>query len=228
MPKVIKKRIEKKPEHEGDIRETVEDIRERLKERQKTLVYALLIFGVLVITIGGFFIYSKVNTSKALELQYEGYRLFYGDTQAAQFMTPADRYKNALEKFKQSYAAKKNPVVLLYIANSHYELGNYDEAIKSLKDLTSRYSDPKIVPLAYYKLAMAYIKKGDMNSALNTLNNLASIKDSPLQDMALFESGKLLEAMGKPDEAKAKYKELVSKFPKSALADQAKAKLGES
>lgn len=46
MPKAIKKRTEKKIHKEGDISETVVDIREKLKERQRTLVYSLLVFGV--------------------------------------------------------------------------------------------------------------------------------------------------------------------------------------
>jgi TolA-binding protein len=44
--------------------------------------------------------------------------------------------------------------------------------------------------------------------------------------MALLESAKLMESMGKTAEAKAKYKELTDKFPKSILAVEAKAKLG--
>lgn len=73
---------------------------------------------------------------------------------------------------------------------------------------------------------MAYISKNDMNSAINTFNTLISIKDGLLQDMALFESGKTLEAMGKTDEAKSKYNELINKFPTSALVSEAKTKIG--
>ncbi|MBI3592719.1 MAG: tetratricopeptide repeat protein [Nitrospirae bacterium] len=226
MPKAIKKRTEKKIHKEGDISETVVDIREKLKERQRTLVYSLLVFGVVVIAVSSFFIYNKVTTSKALELEYEGYKIFYGESQA-QIAPPADRFKNALEKFKASYAARKNPAVLLYIANCYYELGNLDETLKTLKDLTTQYSDPKIISLAYYKMAMTYVRKGDMTNALNTLNSLASIKDSPLQDMALLESGKILESMGKTDDARKKYNELINKFPKSSLVNEAQTRVGK-
>ncbi|MEW5746106.1 MAG: tetratricopeptide repeat protein [Nitrospirota bacterium] len=225
MPRPIKKYVKKSDYEETDIRETVEDIRERLKGQQRTLIYALLAFGIVVIAVGGFYIYHSVSTSRAEELRYEGYKLFHGMTQAP-FAAPAERYKSALEKFKESYATRKNPATLLYIANSHYELGNYDEAITTLKELTARYSDPRIMPLATYKLGMTYLKKGDVNNALTTFNNLAAIKDSPFQDMALLESGKILESMGKTEEAKAKYQELVNKFPRSAAVSEAKARLG--
>ncbi|MBZ0157178.1 MAG: tetratricopeptide repeat protein [Alphaproteobacteria bacterium] len=225
MPKVIKKRLAGKSQNEETLSETVVDLRERLKERQKTLVYGLIAFGAVVLLVVAVMVYTRVTTSKAAALQTEGYRIFFGET-TIQYTSPADRYKSALEKFQKAYDTKKSPVTLLYIANSYYELGNYDEAIKTLKDLTSRYSDLRIVSLAHYKLSSAYLKKGDANSALTTLTNLAGIKDSPLQDLALLESGKVLETMGKKEEAKAKYKELIDKFPKSSLVPEARARLG--
>ena len=225
MPKAIKKRVSRKTEGDDNIGETVADIRKKFQERQSTLVYALIIFGLIVISVCAFVVYTRASTAKALEMEYEGYKIFTGAT-ATQYASPADRFKDALEKFKASFAAKKSPTALLNIANCNYELGNLDEALKTLKELTDQYSDPKITSLAYYKMAMTYIRKGDLNSALNTFGIISSIKDAPLQDMALFESGKTLESMGKPEEAKGKYKELINKFPKSPLADEANSRLG--
>lgn len=227
MPKAIKRRTEKKViVTEEDLRETVVDIRQRLKERQRTLVYAVTVFIVLAISIGGFVVYKKTSLNKALELELEGYRLFHGDYQA-RIMPPSERYKQALEMFKKSYATRKRPDALLYIANCQYELGNYDEAIKTLKELNKQFSDPKVISLSYYKMAMSYVKKGDMDNALASLKNILSIKDIPFQDMALLETGKILELSGKTEDAKNTYRELINKFPKSALLNEAKARLGE-
>ncbi len=224
MPKTIKKRAAKKPDNEGSLAESVTDMRKKLKESQRTLVYSFLVCAAVIIAAGSFFFYYRANAAKAAEMQYEGYKIFSGTT-TEPYASPQDRFKAALEKFRSSYAEKNNPTVLLYIANCNYELGNFDEAIKTLNELTNRYSDSKITSLAYYKLAMTYIRKGDLNSALNTFNTLSSIKDAPLVDMALFESGKVLESMGKTEEAKNKYKELINKFPKSPLLNAAKARL---
>lgn len=226
MPKPIKKRSEKKASSDEDIKETIVDIRQRLKERQRTLVYYAGIFLVLAISVVAFTVYKKASTSKALELELEGYKLFYGDYQAG-LMPPAERYQKAIEMFKKSYASKKKPDVLLYIANCYYELGNYDDAIKTLNDLTAQFSETAIISLAYYKMAMAYVKKGDMDGALTALKNLLSIKNSALQDMALLESGKILESTGKTEEAKNRYRELINKFPKSPLLSEARTRLGE-
>lgn len=226
MPKIIKRRAEKKSRKEEDIRDTVVDIRERLKQRQRTLVYIAIVFVAVTLSVSGLFIYKKASTNKALALELEGYRLFYGDYQG-QAALPAERYKKALEKFKESYKAKKRPNMLLYIANCHYESGGYDEAIKTLKELTSQFPDSKVTSIAYYKMAMAYVKKGEMDNALAALKQIISVKDSALQDMALLEAGKILELSGKTEDAKNNYKELINKFPKSALINEAKARMGE-
>jgi len=95
-----------------------------------------------------------------------------------------------------------------------------------LKDFTQKYSsDKRFIPLAYQKMASVYIKKGDMNEALKTLDTLYALPGDTLKDLALLESGKLLEKQGKPDEAKKKYDELTKKFPSSPYKDEAAAKL---
>ncbi|BCB97319.1 tetratricopeptide repeat domain protein [Dissulfurispira thermophila] len=228
MPKPIKKRTEKKiTTTEENLKETVGDIRQRLKQRQRTLIYAFTIFIALTISITGFVVYKKTSSDRAAELELEGYRLFYGDYNT-QIIPSAERYKRALEIFKKSYTSRKKSDVLLYIANCYYELGNYDESIKTLKELVNQFSDPKILSLAYYKMSFAYIKKGDMSSAIDSLNNILNIKDIPLQDMALLETAKMLELSGKTEDAKNKYKELINKFPKSALLNEARARLENS
>lgn len=227
MPKIIKKRIEKKT-HPGEeeLKETVEDIRGKLKERQRTLVYGAVIFFIAVISIVTFTVYQKTSSTKALELELEAYKLFYGDYQIS-LILPSERYQKALDLFKKSYEIKKKPNTLLYMANCNYELGNYDETIKNLNNLVNKFSDPKIVSLAYYKMAMAYSKKGDMDNAIATLKTILGIKNGALQDLALLEAGKLLEFTGKIEDAKSKYRELIAKFPKSELLNEAKMRLGE-
>ncbi len=227
MPKIIKKRISRKAQGGDNIGETVADIRKKFQQRQSTLVYAAVIFGLIVISVGAFVVYNRTTTARALEMEYEGYKILSGST-TTPYASPADRFKDALEKFKASFASKKRPTALLNIANCYYELGNLDEALKTLKELTDQYSDTKITSLAYYKMAMTYIRKGDLNSALNTFGIISSIKDAPLQDMALFESGKTLESIGKTEEAKSKYKELINKFPKSPLVNNANLRLGST
>ena len=226
MPKIIKKRSENFNSSDEGLRDTVEDIRSRIKERQRMLVIGLAVFLVVLISVGAFFIYNKSQGDKAAGLQREAYGLFYNEN-AAQPAIEGENYKKALALFRESYNLKKKADVLLYIAYCQYELGSYDDTVKTLKDLNGKFTDPRIVPLSYYKMAEAYLKKGDNTNALAALNTLAGLPDGIYRDMALMESGKILASQGKTAEAKEKYKELIAKYPNSALASEAKSGLGE-
>lgn len=226
MPDIRKKQSDRKTTPEKEIQETIENIKERLKYRQRNLIISVIAFIVIISSITGFVIYNKYASDKAASLEYEGYKLLYAKDQAKLGISE-DRYKKALEKFKESYSTKKSPNVLYYIANCYYEMGDYDESIKTLQELISRFSEPQIVSYSYYKLAMAYIKKNDTENALNSLRSLAKLKDGVFQDLALIEVAKILETTGKPEEAKESYKEIIEKYPKSVFINQAKAKFGE-
>lgn len=223
MPKIIKKRVEGKSRSEGNIVETVIDIRQRLKEKQRTMVYFVVTFLFAVSAIVALTVYIRTNTSRALELEAEGQKLFYSLSRA-ESAAPSESYRKALEIFKKSYETKKRPLVLLHIANCYYAIGNYDETIKTLTELNSKGSDQNLLSLSYYKMAAAYTKKGDMDNALKAYDNIASLKGGALQDVALLESGKILDAMGKSDEAKKKYKELTDRFSKSLAVNESSGK----
>jgi TolA-binding protein len=75
-------------------------------------------------------------------------------------------------------------------------------------------------------MAMAYIQKGDTDSALNILLELTRINNAPLRDLALMESGLILESLGKTEDAQGKYRELIERFPESAFLNEAKIRLG--
>lgn len=226
MPRIIKKQVEKKTTTEKEVHETLTDIKERLQHQQKMLIISVVAFLVIIGSAVGYILYNKSASNKASLLEYEGYKIYYGQFQANPDLSP-ERYKKALEKFKESYNTKKNPNVLFYIANCYYEMGDYEEAIKNLKDLTSRFSEPQIVSYSYYKMAMAYLRKNDTDNALSSLKTLSKYKEGVLQDVALIESARILEAKGKIEEAKGNYKELIEKYPHSPFLNEAKIKVGE-
>jgi predicted negative regulator of RcsB-dependent stress response len=226
MPKAIKKRIPKKTaDAETEVKERLSTLRDTLRERQKTAVKIGAGILVVIIAVASFFIYSHNAAKKAQEYEYQAYNIFY----SAERMPPADRegqYKKAMEMFKKAYETRKSPVSLFYTAACYQELGNNDEALKTLKEFTLKYAGEKrFIPLAYQKMATIYIRKGDMNEALKTLETLYAMPGDTFKDLALLESGKLLEKQGKADEAKKKYEELTKRFPSSPYKDEAAAKL---
>jgi len=226
MPKAIKKRIPKKTaDAETEVKERISTLRDTLRERQKMAIKIGAGILVVIIAVAGFFIYSHNTGKKAQGYEYQAYKIFYSAARVP--LTDREgQYKKALEMFNKAYGTRKSPVSLFYIAACYYELGKYEDALKTLKDFTQNYAGEKrFIPLAYQKMATVYIKKGDMNEALKTLETLSALPGDILKDLALLESGKLLEKQGKQDEAKKKYEELTRKFPDSPYKDEAAAKL---
>jgi predicted negative regulator of RcsB-dependent stress response len=227
MPKAIKKKIPKKTAPtEAEVTERLSSLKDTLKERQRT---ALQIGGavlVIVIALVSFLVYSHTSQKKARMLEYQAYKIYYSNPAPAS--NREELYKKAQDVFKKAYDTKKSPLSLFYIASCYYELGNYEEALKTLKDFAQRYSnDDRFIPLVYQKMAMTYIKKGDLNEAKKTLDALYNLKGDIYKDLALMEYGRLLEKEGKLDEAKKKYEELTKKFPDSPFVNEAKARLQE-
>lgn len=215
-------KFSKKPKTEEEkIINTVSTFKEQFKEKQKNLIYVLVCFLAVIIIVSGVFIYMTTSKTKAAELEAEGYKYFYsarGDNAPAM-------YSKALETFKNAYNTKKSAYSLFYIANCYVELGKIDDAIQSLNELVQKFSDPINLSLAYNKLSSLYLKKGDPQKALESLDKLKKLKDATLKDVAYMQSALILESLGKPEEAKTQYKELIDKFPTSILSAQAKAKL---
>jgi|WetSurSiteA1Bulk_404760.scaffolds.fasta_scaffold13925_2 predicted negative regulator of RcsB-dependent stress response len=225
MPKAIKKRITKKTSTtEEEVQDKLSGLKVTMRERRKTVFQYGAIVLIVILAAASFFIYTSYAQKKSQELSYEGYKTFYNIPKTP--MSKEEQYQKALDMFQKSYNTKKSPVSLFYIAACYYELGRYDDALKSLKDFTGQYSsDAQFIPLAYQKMSTIYVKKGDMKEAKKTLDTLYNFKGDIYKDFALIEYARLLEKEGKGDEAKKKYEELSTKYPNSPFIDEAKTKL---
>ncbi len=226
MPKVIKKRVSKRDD-DAEVEEKLSSLRDTIMDQQRTAIKYGAAVIIVIIAVVGLIAYSSFSQSKAQGLAYEGYKIYYSNPQAEPAVKE-DQYKKALELFKKAYDKKSSPFSLYYIAACYYDLGKYDDALKTLKEFTQKYSNDQVyAPLAYQKMVLAYLKKGDANEAEKALQALYNLKGDVSKDFALMEYGKLLEKQGKAEEAKKKYDELVKKFPNSPFAAEIKTKLGE-
>jgi predicted negative regulator of RcsB-dependent stress response len=227
MPK-IKKRVSKKPSAtEADVKNKLISIKDSFKSRQKTALKFGAGILIICIAIASFFLYYYFSQKKAKTFEYEAYKIYYNDYQKSP-LNKEERYKDALDLFKKAYDNKKTPLSLFYISACYYELGKYDDALKTLKDFIKTFPhEDSYLPLVYQKMAVIYIKKGDNDEAMKTLDTLMNLKNDIYKDFALMEYGRLFEKEGKSDDAKKKFKELVTRFPDSPFIDEAKAKLSE-
>jgi predicted negative regulator of RcsB-dependent stress response len=205
--------------------DTVDDIRSRIKDRKKTVIIISAVVLLALLATGGIYMYGKDRTKKADSLRSDAYQAF-----SVTLMQPAaasaDNYKKARSLFRESYDVKARADVLLFIAYCNYGLGDYDEAIKDLTELTSKYRDSAVLPLAYYKLSEAYLKKNDQAAALAALGSIEAL-NAGYMDMAVMQAARILDLQGKTAEAKARYNELVTKYPDSAYAKEAKTRAAQ-
>ncbi len=227
MPRAIKKKASKKNiGSEVEITSVLENMRDTLKKKQKTvLTYSLIALSAAVV-LAVIIFYQHTADQKSRELENRAYNVYYNLYQN-KVMTKQEQYQQALDLFQQAYSKQKSPRVLLYIASSYFELGKYDDALKTLNTFTKKHANAKdLLPIAYQKIAAIQFIKGDNEAALKTLDTIYK-SGGIYQDYALIESGRILEKEGKKEEAAAKYRELILKFPDSPFAEEAKTKLGE-
>ncbi|MFA4830041.1 MAG: tetratricopeptide repeat protein [Thermodesulfovibrionales bacterium] len=227
MPKPIKRKVVKKTASEIEVRGVISRLKESATKKKSLVMAGAGAIFIFAGAIAGSFIYNSTMKNKAEKLEYEAYKMYYGLYQT-QPVAGEEQYKKSLEMFKKAYDTKKSPVSLFYIANCYYEMGRYDEALNALRELNQKFpDDERFVPLSYYKMAMASLKKGSNEEALKYLDILYRYKTGTYKDLSLIESGKILEAMGKADDAKRKYEELTKNFPQSPFAEEAQIKIGE-
>ena len=228
MPKAIKKRVKKKDVvATADVAHRLSDIKDRLREKQKTLLTYGITAVVIALAVAGMLLYRYNADERARQLEYEGYKAYYNQYSKIP-LSSQERYQKAVDFFKQAYSIRKSPRSLLYMATSYYELGRYDEALNVLNDFIKQYpSEKDLLPLAYEKLAAVQMKKGNTPEALKTLDTLYKLPGAIYKDTALFESAGILEGEGKKEEALSKYKEITEKFKDSPYYEEAKSKLGE-
>jgi len=228
MPKPIKKKIVKKPiDTETEVKEKITSFKDTLKQRQKTAMMIIIISLIVLAGIAGYLSYYYTSKHKAEKLEAEAYKAYYSTNQTSGDANK--KYYSALELFKKAYSTSKSPFSLYYIASCYYELNQYDDALKTLSEFKARFADnDKYIPLVYQKIATIYIKKGNLEKAMTTLNELYKLKGDIYKDFALIEYGKILEKKGNLEEAKKKYKELVTKYPNSPFKDEAIKRIGET
>ncbi len=108
------------------------------------------------------------------------------------------------------------------------DAGKYDEAMAAYQKF-AKSSAPELLRMAalegvaYCQEAKALANKdvgarqAGLETALQSFANLQPAAGGPMRDYSLYHQGRLLVAMGKIDEGKAKYRQVLSEEPDSSL-----------
>lgn len=227
MPKAIKKKKAKKKKPETvEIKNTAMEALEIIKEKKRLSIYIAAALGIVIILIAGFVFYSSSLKKKAYSFELEAYNYYYNSNLKVS-LPDKERMNKSLELFQESFKIKPSPVTQFYIGNCYYNIGEYDNAVKTYLDFIDRYKNKhEILPLVYQKLSSAYLKTGKADEAVKILNTLAKFRNGIFRDTALALEARYYETDGNHEEAIKKYEELAKDFPRSPWAVEAMSKTG--
>jgi tetratricopeptide (TPR) repeat protein len=188
---------------------------------QKPLIGAIV--AVLVIG-GGWFAYQnyvvKPKEEKAAEALFKAEQYFALDSSKL-VLNGDGQSKGVLNVISNFGGTKAANLAHYYAGISYLKLGEFENAVKHLKDFSS---DAKQVQLlATGCLGDAYAELNKKEEAIDAYKKAAStfIEDEANSSEYLFRAALLLETTGKNDDALALYKELKAKFPKTDKGFQA-------
>lgn len=226
MPQSIKKRPPKtKKAGTPDIL-VYSELKEGIARRRKTLLVSVAAAVAVLALAAGLYLHHAHVVGRANDYNARGYSIFYGLSPE----TPASgaaRYGQALSWFEKANDARASAYSLYYIGACQYELGQYGAAVKTLSGVVSLYAgNAQFVSLSLYKIAMIELRLGKKDEALKYLRMMENSRFDALKDMAYYEDARLLESMGKKDEAEQKFRELLHKFPQSPYAIAVEAREG--
>ena len=245
--KVIRKKI---PMGTDDFVTSKSKIFKYISENFKTVVIGTSVIGVVLISYIGWGTYSGQRDQKAADALNAAMKVYQAKIEPAgttpdTFKTVDDKYRATVTKFmeiaKSNKGRRLEEVALLYSANAHYNLKEYDKAIEIYNRLLFKIEreDPslhgnineiKVSPgiirdSAVYGIAYSYEQKGDLKKAVEFQTTLTSSKDTHLREMGLYALGRLYEKSNDKAKALETYQKVISDFPESPNISKIKEKV---
>lgn len=196
---------------------------------QKQITIALT---VVVLAVGGWFGYKnfvqKPKAAKAVEAIYKAEEYYAMDS--LQKALNGDGINAGFVKIIKDYGGTETGnLARFYAANCYLRLGDFNNAVKHLKDFST--SQKMVQARAYKLLADAYSELGKNEEAIENYKKASNYFPEDFHTSAeyLFMAASLAERSGKTNEAIELYKEVREKFPDTVAereADKYLAKLG--
>ncbi len=191
---------------------------------------ALGAFLVLVIVGITSLYFLKKSGDKAFSLLQEG---------MAKYQTllktegPDKAYKGAegdFQRIVKNYSQRQGGILArLYYADMCYAAKDYDKAITLYKPLILAFKDePFFKNLVLSGLGYCYEAKKDYKTASGYFEMLATAKDYPVKDEALFNLGELYAAIGNKEKSINAFKKILSDYPESIYSEIVREKLSEN
>lgn len=160
----------------------------------------------------------RVNNDLTIALERQGKE---GKEREAALSTAADAYKYIRGNMSSTSAA---PWILFQMGTVHYNLKNYDEAVRAYNDFLHTYSGHPIAPLVRQSLGYAYEEKGLLPEAIKQFEHIAKYNNF-LAVQARLDSGRCYENLGQTNDAIRSYTRVVELSPNSNWSTMAQDRL---
>ncbi len=203
----------KHPAHLQEEKNPVEKIQQSWDKYGKQAGYAL--FAIILI-VGGYLGYkymiSDPNEKKATEAMFRAEEYFRMDS--ASLALKGDNTNAGFLKILNKYGGTKAANLAgFYAGNCYLKLGDFNNAVKYLKDFST--SDKLVQIRAYGGLADAYSELNKKEDAAEQYKKAGTYfdKDDLLSPEYLFRAGYLYESLGKTQEAIDMYQAIKNKYP---------------
>ena len=191
---------------------------------QKFQTPFLIVLAVIVIGGGGWYGYkeyiAKPKEEKAADALYKA-QLYFGVDSSRLVLNGDGQAKGVLYVINSYSGTKAANLAKYYAGVSYLHLGEFDNAVKYLKDFST--DAKQIQLLAYGNLGDAYSELNKKEEAVNSYKKAASVFETDENNSAeyLFRAALLEETAGKTKDALELYKELKEKFPRTEKGYQA-------
>jgi tetratricopeptide (TPR) repeat protein len=219
----------KHPAHLEDEKNPIAELQNVWDRYGKQASYVLL---AVIVIVAGFFAYrnlvSEPNEKKATEAMFRAEQYYRLDS--ARLALNGDNINAGFIKVIARYGGTKAANLASFYAGSCYlKLGDYNNAIKYLKDFSTPVQ--QLQERDYGLLGDAYSELNRKEEAAVQYKKAGTFfeKDELLSPEYLFRSGYLYESMGKTQDAIAMYRLIKEKYPTSqrgADIDKYLARLG--
>lgn len=101
----------------------------------------------------------------------------------------------------------------------------YDQAVISFKIFLKNYPHSNLAPTAHYWLGDLYLAEGQPDKASAEYRTVANIKTAPKRPDAMVKLGTILLAYGDSSHAKTLFQSVITDYPNTPAAKQAKSRL---
>ncbi len=196
-----------------------------VEQNRRAVLVGLVVLLLVGGGIGGLLWYDARNAERAASLTAQAARL--------QADRPADQPAKAGENLKQAIALYRQvlddyprspsaPLAQFELGNALMQADDFAGAVQAYSKFIVTYGANKtMLGLVYQRMGYAHLAAGDKEQAAKAFSAVLEVPGSVNRDQALFELGKLEEAMGRPEGAMARYQELMKTFPASPFAGEA-------